>query len=86
MVDKYKNITFVVHPTQYNDFDILAIGDCLILKTLVKKEKHFYFIPKSKFGGIPIVVLDTCDTWADAKACIKQYRKLYGMPQTDKNL
>ena len=71
------NIAFVIHPTIYQDYDILAIGDLALLRALSKKEKHFYFCKKSKFGDIPILVLDTTDTLTSAKNCIKEYRKLY---------
>jgi hypothetical protein len=70
-------ITFVIHPTQYEDYDILGIGDCSLLLTLVKKDKYFHLIKKSKFGEIPILVMDTCDTLRDANSCIKRFKELY---------
>jgi hypothetical protein len=78
----YKNVTsvtLVIHPTGYEDFDVLAIGDYKLLLTLVRETKHSQLIKSSKFGGIPILILDTCDTLRDAMNCIKQYRKLYAL-------
>jgi len=73
-----KNITFVIHPTPYSDFDILAIGSFHLLEQLSHKIEHSNLIKSSKFGGIPILILDTCDTLRDAMNCIKGCRKLYG--------
>jgi hypothetical protein len=78
MKRNFNNIAFVIHPTLYEDYDVLAIGDCLLLQTLVKKSKHFHLIKKSKFGGIPVVVMDTTDTLKEAMDCLKQYKELYG--------
>jgi len=77
MKKKLNYITFVVHPTQWNDYDILGIGDITLLKQLSRKEKGFDLIKKSKFGGIPILVMDTCDTLKDAEKCIRNYIALY---------
>ena len=74
---KKNNITFVIHPTQYNDYDILGIGDSGLLSKLAKKDKWFYLIKNSKFGGISIVIMDTCETLSGARSYIKEYRKLY---------
>lgn len=71
------NLTFVIHPTEYRDYNILAIGASYLLEQLSHKEKHFHLIKSSKFGGIPLIVMDTCDTLRDAKDCIKQYKELY---------
>lgn len=72
-----QKVTFVIHPTPYNDYDILAIGDSLQLCELNKKSKHSHLIKKSKFGGIPMLILDTCDTLRSAGSCIKEYKELY---------
>ena len=72
-----KFITFVIHPTEYGDFDCLAIGDTSLLSILVTKCNGFHFIKKSKFGGIPLVIMDTFDTIKDANRCIGQYRTKY---------
>jgi len=74
---KKNNITFVIHPTQYNDYDILAIGSFQLLDKFANKEKWFHLIKSSKFGGIDILVMDTCETLSGAKSCIKEYRELY---------
>jgi len=73
MVKNTKNITFVIHPTRCKDYDILAIGDLEKLSILKKKCKHYHLIKKSKFGGIPILVIDTCDTLSGAKGIISEY-------------
>jgi len=73
----YNNITFIIRPTEYNDYDILIIGSYDLLKQLSRKIKHSNFIKKSKFGGIPILIVDTCDTLKNTKDCIKQYKKMY---------
>ena len=75
--NKTDNIMFLIHPTQWEDFDILALGDCSILRTLAQKEKHFHLIKKSKFGGVSVLVMDTCNTLRDAMNCIRAYRKDY---------
>lgn len=75
----FNNITFVIHPTEYSDYDCVAIGVFYLLEQLSHKEKHFHLIKKSKFGGIPILILDTCDTISQANHCIKEYRKLYSL-------
>ena len=67
-------VSLVIHPTKYGDFDVLAIGDYKLLLTLAKKNKHSQLILKSKFGGIPILILDTCDTLRQALSCLKTYR------------
>lgn len=79
---KTANIMFLIYPISYKDisdkvYDVIAVGDCSILLTLVKKYKHFHLIKKSKFGGVSVLVMDTCDTLKDAMSCIKTYRKLY---------
>ena len=71
----YSEIMLVIHPTQFQDYDILAIGDVTLLKHLAYKNKSFHLIKRSKFGGIPILILDTCDTLKQTMNCIKQYRK-----------
>jgi hypothetical protein len=79
--NRNRNITFVIHPTQYQDYDILAIGDCSLLRILIKKCEHSQLIKKSKFGGIPILILDTCDTLRESLSCIKHYKKLYAIEE-----
>lgn len=71
---KWKNITLVIHPTKYGGYDILAIGDISLLTEIARKEKYHHLIKKSKFGGIPILVMDTSDTLRGALSCIKEYR------------
>jgi len=72
---KRNYITFVIHPTPYDDYDILAIGDLPKLIKISYKEKWYHLIKKSKFGGIPVLIMDTCDTLQDALSCIKQYNR-----------
>ena len=67
------NITFVIHPTEYQDYDILAIGSFHLLRQLALKVKHSNLIKKSKYGGIAILIIDTCDTIRDANHIIKQW-------------
>lgn len=66
MKKSVKNITFVIRPTEYQDYDILAIGDWRLLAKMSHENKGYDLIRKSKFGGIPILVIDTCDTLKDA--------------------
>ena len=74
-----RNITFVIHPTRYEDYDILAIGSLDLLRQLERKAKGSHLIKKSKFGGIPILILDTTDTLKCARNCIKECKELYEM-------
>ena len=83
--NNFKNILFVIAPTEYHDYDILAIGAFHLLEQLFHKVEHSNLIKSSKFGGIPILVMDTCDILSQAKSCIKEYKELYGL-QTSKNL
>ena len=78
VVKKNKNnITVVIHPTPYNDYDILGLGDVTLLRQMSHKEKWFHLIKKSKYGGISILIMDTCDTLRGAMSCVKEYRKLF---------
>ena len=82
MINKnIKNITFIIHPTKWQDFDICAIGHLSLLKAIKKSNKHFYLAKRSKFGGIPILLLDTCNTLKDAMFCLKDYKELYESKQ-----
>jgi hypothetical protein len=74
---KVNNITFVIHPTSYQDYDILAIGSFHLLEQLSHQNEYYHFIKKSKFGKIPILIIDTCDTMREAVGCIKHYNELY---------
>ena len=66
-----KNITFVIRPTEFKDYDILAIGD--LGELLAFKKNYHHLIKKSQFGGISILVIDTCDTLSGAKGIISEY-------------
>ena len=77
-LNKTDNIMFLIHPTRFEDFDIIAVGDYSLLTKLKKTNKGFDLIKRSKFGGIPVLVMDTCDTLRDAMSCIKIYKKQYG--------
>ena len=70
-----KHVTFVIHPV-YGNFDVIAIGDIGLLRKLSKREKYFHLLKQSKFGGIPVLVMDTCDTLRGAMNCIKEYSEL----------
>jgi hypothetical protein len=80
-----KNITFVIRPTEYEVYDILAIGDYSTLYTYVNKTKQGDLIKHSKFGGIPILILDTCETLKDTMNCIKQCKELSETIQNENN-
>ena len=71
---KFKNILLVIVPTLYEDYDIIAIGNRLELKQLVKQNKYFHYISSKKYN-IPIVILDTCSTLKDAKYVYKEFKK-----------
>ncbi len=73
-VHKKEDITLMIHPTPYGGFDILAIGAYQKLEQLSHKIGHSHLIKSSKFGGIPILVMDTCDTLRGTLSCIKAYR------------
>jgi hypothetical protein len=77
MKTNYKNIALVIFPTPFCDFDLIAIGDIKLLKQLAHKNKYFPLIKKSKFGGTPILILDTYDTLSDTMKALKAYKKLY---------
>jgi len=74
---KKNNITFVIHPTPYSDFDILCLGDYSLLTKLSKVNKGSDLIKSSKFGGVSLLIMDTCDSLRDAMSCIKECEKLY---------
>jgi hypothetical protein len=71
------NLMIVIHPTEYQDYDILALGLFHLLEQLSHKVEHSNLIKLSKFGGISILILDTCDTLRDAISCIKCFKKEY---------
>ena len=74
---KYKNIAIVIFPTPYSDYDIIGFGYYPLLRKLSHKVEHSNLIKLSKFGGISILILDTCDTLRDAISCIKCFKKEY---------
>jgi len=74
-----RHILLVITQTQFQDYDILAIGDLTLLKQMAQKDKSFQLIKSSKYGGIPILILDTTDTLTQANRCIKEYREMYGL-------
>lgn len=76
-VNKNVNLLFLINPTEWKDFDIIAVGSYELLKQLSRKRKYFYLVKRSKFGGIPILVMDTTDTLRGALSCIKEYKKEY---------
>ena len=71
------NILVVINPTDFGDYDIIAIGDVTLLRQLSHKDRQaFHLIEHSQFGGISILILDTCNTLRDAKKVIKEYKGL----------
>lgn len=66
---KKPRIFYVIHPTKYNDYDILAIGDKKMLRKLSKEYDYFHYI-----ASIPIVILDTCDTIKCALECVEHLK------------
>jgi len=66
-----KNITFVLHKV-YRCWDVLAIGDEQLLKRYAKTNPAYHLIPCSRFGGIPLVVIDTCDTLKEAARWVEE--------------
>ena len=70
------NVTFVIHPTEFSDYDVLGIGSWQLLAEMSHEDKSYQLIVKSKFGGVPILIIDTCDTLRDALSCIKSIKRL----------
>ena len=73
---KVNKIIFVIHPTPYGDYDLLVIGDKIILKKLAEKKEYYHFI-NSHTLATSLIVLDTCNTLSAANNCIKEYQKMY---------
>ena len=66
-------ILYVIHPTIHKDYDLLAIGAIEDLKKLRKKYVYSHLM-KNSYAGVPLLIIDTCDTLTAAKNCIKQYK------------
>lgn len=71
-----KQIKLVICPTQYEDYDILAIGYKPYLIKLSKKKNYFHFMDSNSMK-MSLVILDTCNTIKDTNKCLKEYKKLY---------
>ena len=68
-------IGFFIHPTDYQDYDVIAIGSLSKLLSLKRKYKSSDLIKKSKFGNVPILIMDTSDTVIEAKCIIDKLKK-----------
>lgn len=72
---KNKKILFVIRPivfTSLKIFDVLAFGELKHLMELKKKYKSAHLIKASSFGGVPILILDTCDNMRDAYQILRE--------------
>ena len=74
-LEKNPKIIFVIHPTRYDDYNILALGDEKSLKKLDQKDKYFHYID-GMYGKI--VVLDTCDCLDDSESVLNELKKDFG--------
>jgi len=72
---KNTQIFYVIHPTRYQDFDILAIGNRKILRKLSKTDSYYDYI-----SSVPLVVIDTCDT---VKEAVKRVRELQNTQRSE---
>jgi hypothetical protein len=70
-------VGFFIHQTDYQYYDVVAIGSLDKLKALKKKCKNFDLIKSSGFGT-PILICDTCDTLTEAGCSLEEYKALYG--------
>ena len=73
-------IGLFIHPTDYKDFDVIAMGSLDLLRQLVLKlnrgdERH-NLIKRSKFNGIAVLFLDTSDTLKGALNIFNQYKNI----------
>ena len=73
---KVNRIIFVIHPTKHGDYDLLAIGNKMILEKLAEDSEYYHLI-NSHTLAISLIVLDTCNSLSDANNCIKEYQKMY---------
>jgi hypothetical protein len=76
MKKKKNEVGFVIRPTPYRDYDILAFGKLELLQEFKSKHcKHADLIKNSIFG-CPLLVIDTCDTLKDAGEIVKDCKGL----------
>lgn len=66
-------LLYVINPTPYEDYDILALGSIKDLKKLAKQDAFKHYISSSTYS-IPLVVVDTCNSIKDAVKYIKELR------------
>ena len=71
-----RQVLFLINCTQFEDYDIIAVGKTELLKKLGKSISHTHFIKKSVLG-VPLLVVDTFDTISDAKKYVKEIYKKY---------
>lgn len=69
-LEKQKKVCFLINPTVYEDFDVIAVGEKGALKRLHKKHKESEFIKKSAWG-FSLVIIDTFDEIEEALNFIK---------------
>jgi len=74
MLNKKRKIYFLIYPTIYCDFDVIAVGDEKALRKFRKKQRGSHFIKKSTLG-LPMVLLETFDTANKAAKCIEALNK-----------
>ena len=71
-IEENPEIIFVIHPTQFEDYDILALGSEKALQKLAKKDKFFHYID-GPYGKL--VICDTCDLLDDAESVLEELKK-----------
>jgi hypothetical protein len=73
---KKNNIIFLIHPTTYQDFDVICAGDNGKIYKLHNKIKGSQLFKSTKFGGIAMLLIDTFDTLSAAGKEIKRLRNV----------
>lgn len=72
-----QHIGFAIMPASHSFYDLIAFGDYDLLETLSNKNKDYNFVKFSKFGGIPILLIDTFTILGDAYAELTKFKKRY---------
>jgi len=72
-IEETPEIIFVIHPTRFEDYDILALGSEKALKKLCKKDPKWFHYIDSPYGKL--VVCDTCDMLDDAESLVGELIK-----------
>ena len=70
---------FVIHPTQFEDYDILALGNEKALKKLCKKDPKWFHYIDSPYGKL--VICDTCECLDDAESVLEELKADYASKQ-----